>query len=84
MGEHALPTGTTVSSSSKALDLGPAKAVASGIVTTVVAALGAVIVANADDVITANEWLNVALATIGGFAAGFGITFATPTKVTLH
>lgn len=77
-------TDRTVSSSSSALDLGPAKAVASGLTATAVGFLTALITANADGGITSGEWITVALATVVAAAAGFGITYATPTKVTLH
>jgi fatty acid desaturase len=74
----------SVKSSSKAVELGPDKAIASGITATVIAFLTATITANADGAITSGEWLTVALATAVGVAAGFGITYATPTSVTLR
>lgn len=75
---------TTASSKDPGVSLGPAKAVASGVTATVVAFLTATITANADGAVTSGEWLTVALATVVGAAAGFGITFATPTSVTLR
>lgn len=78
------PTDTVVSSGSKALDLGPAKAVASGVTGTAIAFLGGLGIAYADNVVTGQEWINIALATVLGAAAAFGVTYATPTKVTLH
>lgn len=74
---------TTLNSKDSNLTLGPAKAVASGVTATAVAFLTALITANADGSVTSGEWLSVALATVIGAAAGFGITYATPTSVTL-
>lgn len=76
--------GTTIKSSSPEVTIGPGKAVASGITGTAVAFLTATIVANSDGVVTSGEWLSVALATVVGAAAAFGITYATPTSVTLR
>jgi hypothetical protein len=78
------PTDTVVSSNSKALDLGPAKAIAGGVTSTAVAFLGGLSIAIADGAVSGQEWINIALATVLGAAAGFGITYVTPTKVTLH
>lgn len=79
-----MTTPISVKSTSKTVDLGPGKAVASGLTATVIAFLTATITANADGAITSGEWLTVALATVVGAAAGFGITYATPTSVTLR
>lgn len=73
----------TLKSTDANVTLGPAKAVASGIVGTAVAFLTALITANADGAVTSNEWLAVALATVVGGAAAFGVTWKTPTSVTL-
>lgn len=81
-GPDHLAVGDTVSSTSPAVHLGPAKAIAGGIVGTTVAFLSALIVANSDEAVTSGEWLTVALATVLGGAAAFGITWATPTSVT--
>jgi hypothetical protein len=75
---------TPIKSSSDQVTLGPSKAVASGVTATVVAFLTATITANADGAITSGEWLGVALATVVGAAAGFGITYSTPTTVKLN
>lgn len=75
--------GLSVSSKSDSITVGPAKAVASGVVGTAVAFLGGMGIAYADNVITGQEWINIALATVLGAAAAFGITYATPTTVTL-
>lgn len=85
MADHVatpLVVGETVSSSSDKVTVGVAKAVASGVTATAVAFLTALITANADNAVTSGEWLAVALATVVGAAAGFGIPFATPTTVT--
>lgn len=74
---------TTINSKDANVTLGPGKAVASGITGTAVAFLTALIVANSDNAVTSGEWLTVALATVVGAAAAFGITWATPTTVTL-
>lgn len=74
---------THVKTSDPSIKLGPAKAFAGGAVTTVVAFLTAFITANADQAVTGNEWAGIALATVLGAAAGFGITYVTPTTVTL-
>lgn len=74
---------TTLSSKDEAVTIGPAKAIASGITGTAVAFLTALIVANSDGNVTSGEWLSVALATVVGAAAAFGVTYATPTSVTL-
>lgn len=73
----------TLSSRDPGVELGPAKAVASGVAGTAVAFLGALGVAYTDSVVTGQEWVNIALATVLGAAAAFGVTFATPTRVTL-
>lgn len=73
-----------LTSSSSEVTLGPAKAVASGVVGTSVAFLTATITAASDGAITSGEWLTVALATVIGAAAAFGITYATPTSVKLN
>lgn len=73
----------TVSSSSPGVSLGPSKAIASGIAGTAIAFLGGLSIAYADDVITGQEWVNIAIATVLGATAAFGITYATPTNVTL-
>jgi hypothetical protein len=80
---HIVP-GETVSSSSPKVTLGTAKSVAGSITTTVLAFLTAVLFANGDEVITANEWLSIGIATVIGAAAGFGIPYITPTKVTAN
>ena len=74
---------THVKTSDPSIKLGPAKAVAGGVVTTIVAFLTAFISANGDNVVTGNEWANIVLFTVIGAATGFGITWATPTSVTL-
>lgn len=74
---------TTIKSTSKALDLGPAKAIASGVAGTAVAFLTGLGVAYADGAVSGQEWVNIALATVLGAVAAFGITFQTPTTVTL-
>lgn len=56
------------------------KAIASGVVATVVTFLSTLQVA-IEDGITTGEWVSIALATVIGAAAGFGITYATPAKV---
>lgn len=76
-------TPVKLSSSSKAVELGPAKMVAAGVTGTAVAFLSALGVAYADGNVTGQEWVNIALATVIGAAAAFGITWATPTSVTL-
>lgn len=81
-GPDHLEVGDTVSSKSELVTVGPGKAVASGAVGTAVAFLTALIVANSDEVVTGGEWLTVALATVIGGAAAFGVTWATPTSVT--
>ncbi|HEY3484879.1 MAG TPA: hypothetical protein VGK49_05810 [Ilumatobacteraceae bacterium] len=73
----------TLSTSSPSVDLGKSKAVASGLTGTAVAFLTGLGVAYADGSVTGQEWINVALATVLGAAAAFGITYATPTTVTL-
>lgn len=80
-GPAHLAIGETVSSTSPAVTVGPAKAIASGIVGTAVAFLGGLTVAFADEVVSGQEWINVALVTVLGAAAAFGITYATPTSV---
>lgn len=82
-GPDHLATGVTLSSRSSSIELGPAKAVAGGIAGTAVAFLGGLGIAYTDNVITGQEWVNIALATVLGAAAAFGVTFATPTTVTL-
>lgn len=72
-----------VNSSDTNVHVGPAKAVASGATGTAVAFLTALITANADGIVTSGEWLTVALATVVGAAAAFGITYATPTTIKL-
>lgn len=57
------------------------KAWAAGITGTVVAFLSTLITATSDNVVTTNEWTTVALATVIGGAAAFGVTWSTPTKV---
>lgn len=74
---------TITSSSAPGTDLGPAKAVAGGVTAGVVAFLTGLSVAYADEVVTGGEWINIALATVVALAAAFGVTYATPTKVTL-
>jgi hypothetical protein len=82
MSENTI-TSNVVSSTDTRIELGPAKAIASGVVGTAVAFLGGLGIAYTDNVITGQEWVNIALATVLGAAAAFGITYATPTKVTL-
>lgn len=74
---------TTLSSKDASVTIGPAKAIASGVTGTAVAFLTALGVAYSDNVVTGGEWISVALATVLGGAAAFGVTFATPTSVTL-
>jgi hypothetical protein len=80
-GPDHLAVGETVSSSSPAVTLGPAKSIASGVVGTAIAFLGGVAIAYADNAITGQEWVNIAITTVLGAAAAFGITYATPTSV---
>lgn len=56
------------------------KALASGAVATVVTFLTSLQIAMSGGV-TGEEWVGIALGTVIGAAAGFGITYATPTKV---
>jgi hypothetical protein len=83
-GPDHLAVGETVTSSSSAVTLGPAKAIASGITGTAVAFLGGLGIAYADGVVTGQEWVNIAIATVLGAAAAFGITYATPSSVKLN
>ena len=76
------PDHRAISSKSPAIDLGPAKAIASGVAGTAVAFLGGLGVAIADEVVTGQEWVNIAIATVLGAVAAFGITYETPTTVT--
>lgn len=57
-----------------------AKAIASGVTGSAVAFLSALIPAAEDNVVTGQEWLTVALFTVIGAAAAFGITWAVPNK----
>lgn len=79
----SIPAGGTVSSKSPLIELGPAKAVAAGVGGTAIAFLGSLGTAYADGVVSGQEWVNIALATVIGALAAFGITYATPTSVTL-
>lgn len=76
--------GTTISSSDPGITLGNSKAVAGGVAGTLVAFLGGLGVAYADGAISGQEWVNIALATVLGAAAAFGLTWGVPTKVTLN
>lgn len=80
-GPDHLAIGETVKSTSDAVTVGPAKAIASGVVGTAVAFLGGLTVAYADEIVSGQEWINIALVTVLGAAAAFGITWATPTTV---
>lgn len=57
------------------------KALASGIVATLVAFLGGLVLAISDDKVSAVEWVTISLNTVVGAAAGFGITYAVPTRI---
>jgi hypothetical protein len=83
-GPDHLASGETVSSSSKLVTLGAAKSIAGGVVATALGFLAPLGVAISDGQVTGQEWVAIATATILGAAAGFGITYATPTKVTLN
>lgn len=52
----------------------------SGVITTVVAFLGALKVAVMDDGITLQEWVDIAEVTVIGAAVGFGLGTFAPTK----
>lgn len=54
------------------------KAVAAGVTGTLVSFLTGLQVAVQDSVVTQNEWVTIALATVIGAAAAFGITWAAP------
>lgn len=54
------------------------KAIAAGITGTVVAFLTSLITAQADDVVTSGEWTVIALGTVIGAAAAFGVTWQAP------
>jgi hypothetical protein len=73
----------TVKTSEPTVTLGSGKAVAAGATGTAVAFLSALGVAMPGGV-TGEEWVAIALATVIGMAAAFGITWATPTKVTFN
>lgn len=72
---------TITSSSDSGVTLGKSKAYASGVAATLVAFLGALSVAYADGAVSGQEWINIALTTVVAAAAGFGVTYATPTSV---
>lgn len=57
------------------------KEFASGIVATLIAFLGGLVLAISDDKITAVEWVTISLNTVVGAAAGFGITYVVPTRI---
>jgi hypothetical protein len=75
---------TPIKSSSDLVTLGPAKAVAAGVGGTAISFLGALGTAYADGAVSGQEWVNIALATVIGALAAFGITYATPTTVKLN
>lgn len=52
----------------------------SGVITTVVAFLGALKLAVADDGISLQEWVDIAETTVIGAAVGFGIAYASPAR----
>lgn len=79
----SIPTPTTLSSSDDGVNLGVAKSIASGVAGTLVAFLTGLGVAIADSDVTGQEWVNIALATVIGAVAAFGITYQTPTSITL-
>lgn len=83
-GPAHLAPGDTVLSSSPSVTLGPAKAIASGVTGTAIGFLTALGVAFSDNVVTGGEWIAIATATVLAAAAAFGITYATPVKVTAN
>lgn len=83
MADH-LAVGETVTSSSPLVTLGNAKGIAGGVAGTAVAFLTGLGTGLADGTVTGQEWVNIAIATVLGAVAAFGLTYATPTKVTLN
>lgn len=80
---HLLP-GETVSSSSNSVTLGASKALVGGAAGTAIAFLTALKLSLNDGTITGQEWVDITIATIVAAVAAFGLTYATPTKVTLN
>lgn len=56
------------------------KAWAAGGVSTLIAFLSGLNIAMSDEKVTGNEWVDIALFTVIGAAAGFGITYAVPNR----
>lgn len=54
------------------------KAIAGGVAGTLVAFLTGLTTAIDDSVVTQGEWVTIALATVIGGAAAFGLTWASP------
>jgi hypothetical protein len=78
----SLVAGETVSSASDQVDLGPAKAVAATVATIAVAFLGALGVAITDNVVTGQEWVTIAIATIVATGLVGGATYLAPASIT--
>jgi hypothetical protein len=57
------------------------KAYAGGLTSGVVAFLSTLQIAAVDNGISLQEWITIALATVIGLAAGFGVTYSIPNKV---
>lgn len=56
------------------------KAVAAGVVGTLSGFLSSLLQAQADNIVTQQEWTGIALSTVIFGAAAFGITWAVPNK----
>jgi len=79
----AVAAGETVKSSSSAITLGPAKAIAALVATPVVAFLSALGVAlQSENVVTGQEWVSIAIATILSTGLVAGSVYGVPTSVT--
>lgn len=83
-GPDHLATGQTVSSSSKAVTLGPAKAVIAAILGGLGAAVPLAIAAIGDGSIDVSEGWGIVTALLIGAGIIGGGTFVTPTKVTAN
>lgn len=80
--EVAVAAGETVNSADPSITVGPAKAIAASVATVAVTFLTALGVAMTDNVVTPQEWITIAVATIVGTGLVGGSTFLTRTTVT--
>jgi hypothetical protein len=81
VGEVAVASGETVNSADPSITVGPAKAVVAAVAGALVGGLTYLSAALQDNVVSGQEWVNVALAVIIGTGVVGGATYATRTTV---